>query len=149
LLFPSTPSAKGNRLVCIPRRNSDQKFIDAALWVKKNVLDGPVRIVSMQSEPQEQQTCQMLAEKFDTTDIRTTATIGELVDACSGAAHIVTERYHGALGGFFLGVPLTVVSQGAGDKLDEFRKLSQAGATPSELRTLATVGEQRLRSVLL
>lgn len=149
LLFPERGIEKlGNVIALIPRQNFGQSFIDAVTWTLQNVAGGSLRIISMQPDVEEMKTCAMLGEKFGVTDIRQVTNVRDIVEALSDAKHLVTERYHGALAGFVLGIPLSIVSQKKGDKLDEFRKLSEAGMMPAEFRGLALQGEERLRNVL-
>jgi polysaccharide pyruvyl transferase WcaK-like protein len=148
LLFPETRRGSGNVLVFIPRHNSGHRFSEAAAHAVSNIPHASIRIVSMQPDAEELRTCDAIAKHFGITEIRKTTGLDDLQVSLSDAAHLVTERYHGALAGFMLGVPLSTVSQKKGDKLDTFVSLCMAGLTPAKLRAEALTGEEQLRSVL-
>lgn len=103
--------------VIIPRGNSTQDFLDHCRSLAETSHRGSVRIVSFSPhDPQEQTLCRRLASMFMTHVIEVRSP-QDVLDALHGASHVLTQRYHGAIGALALGIPFTVIPQQKGDKL--------------------------------
>lgn len=135
-------------LALIPRMNSGEAFRKEVKKVLEQSSDLPVKLLLLQADyPEEKRTGELLAKEYGVTPI----SIESLTDLATHFMHtraVVTERYHAALLAFSMGVPVTIVSQKPGDKLDELRTLIQRGTKPSELHQLVANGEEALRQHL-
>ena len=104
-----------------------------------------ILIISMQPDDQkEREYCQKLAVALG-AQVHEVRSLQELSSALSGCSQLVTERYHGALAGMTMGIPVEIVSQVSGDKLDQLRREKRS---VGELRELVRRGEEALRSAL-
>ncbi len=136
-----------NVFTIIPRRNPSNLF-----WQQVEMTPiSPslsVEVVLLQPEdPEEQKVSRMIVERIARATVRPVHSTEELMMFLSHSAHCLTERFHGALAALAAGVPTTVVSQAAGDKLDEARKLAEEGSMAAAV-TLAEDGERALRDAL-
>lgn len=138
-------------LTIIPRKNSPETFIDRAAGL---VMDGDfvsVRIVSMQPDDEhEKAVCKKLKERVG-GEIVKAYTLDELKDALEGSARVLTERYHGALAAFGLGIPVYIQWQKEGDKLHVLSQFLANGSLETKLEHahgLVARGEQALRQAI-
>lgn len=121
-----------NILIIIPRKNSGISLLNKARsLVNRGGWEG-IRILSMEpDDPLEKAMVSRLAQEFSASVIPV-RTLTELCDQIGEAGMVLSERYHGGLAAMALGIPLEMVTQGTGDKLQTLRDI---GAV--DLRELA------------
>ena len=123
----SIHTSSQNILTLIPRRNSSVKFTEASQKAYESRTWDAVRIVSMQPDDvAESKFVGQLSSTFG-AETRTVDTLADLTSALADSGLVVSERYHGALAARALEIPLEIVSQRDGDKLDVLRDLSHFG----------------------
>lgn len=133
-------------LIIIPRFNSGKKLFDAVQKVLSvNKFDG-VAILMMQPSEDRRAAQALLKMLPDNTSLHDAITIDSLLKKLCGVSFVVTERYHGAMAAMAAGIPVEIVSQGAGDKLDGLRKMLESGVSIEELKARVRLGEETLRS---
>lgn len=76
-------------------------------------------------------------------------TLQKLIEEVSQASHVLTERFHGGIAALALGVPLTIISQGEGDKLSQLQPYADRKTPAHDLHALVARGESALRGVLM
>ena len=143
--FKKTASSR-NILVIIPRENSAAELFNACVLQMKNVWD-EIRILRFQSRQEARITAEILvlvphARTIDVTDV------SGLMTHLRDASFVVTERYHGALAALALGIPRKILSQVAGDKLDELRSVQRDPQGIALLLRQVEEGEDALRKYL-
>ena len=74
--------------------------------------------------------------------------LSKLCDELRNAVIVITERYHGAIPALVLDIPVTIISQCAGDKLDQLKEYASAKKSVSELQEKAKYGENALKNTL-
>jgi catechol 2,3-dioxygenase-like lactoylglutathione lyase family enzyme len=74
--------------------------------------------------------------------------VEQLLTEVAQGAEVVTQRFHGALAGLAVGIPVIIGSQAPGDKLSTLDALIKAGSAKERLLDLIGSGERSLRSVL-
>ena len=141
LLFSQAPrSHQTDALGLIPRANSGAEFFAKAQEAMRS-HPGAVRVIALQPE-EERGVCdalvRMSAERATVHPVRSAQ---ELLAALAPCSAVIAERYHGALAAIALGIPVTIVAQAAGDKLDA---LGTSGRTLAQLREQALEGEREL-----
>lgn len=136
-------------VVLIPRDNSGQPFRDAARALLDGMASvGRIDIASFKpNDPRERAVLDALVEDHPAARVHEIRDTRDLMEMLSTAEHCVTERFHGALAAAAAGIPTTVVSRDAGDKLDESRRLFDT-AVAEEAKRLVLVGEAALRTAL-
>ena len=136
--------SSGSILGVIPRQNSGEEF--RRLVMASVARDSPqsVRILSMQPESSsEREFCDSLARDVgNKATIVAVRSLSELSRELAQCSCVITARYHGALAALALGLPMEIVPQREGDKLDALRSVSRADV--ERLRTLVVEGEQEL-----
>lgn len=141
----------GNILAVIPRMNSGSAFVDAVRSAVADRRPDTVRILSMQPDAEEERrVCfSLLGIIGRGAEVRPVRTLLALIESLADCSHLVTERYHGALAAIALGLPVTIVAQRAGDKLDRLREQLGSGALDlAEQRSLIERCEHSLLEVL-
>jgi polysaccharide pyruvyl transferase WcaK-like protein len=130
-----------NCLVVIPRKNSGDAFRSA---VRAAVSGYPsVRILSFQpDDPAEAAYVRALAADVGGA-VAPVRSIAELQNGLRDAGEVVTERYHGAIAALALGIPMRIVAQREGDKLDVLRGLGVSAV--ADLLERVRRGEEALR----
>lgn len=141
-----------NVIVAIPRHNSDTVFRDAFVRLLKERAE-PVRLLSLQPDDAgERETLHLLqALNPGRVTIVPVLTLQTLTDEVAKASHVLTQRYHGAVAAVSLGVPVTICSQGEGDKLWALQEALERGDAAKELSESlerALHGEKALRAAL-
>lgn len=140
-----------NVFVTIPRRNSGKTFRAAALELMTNTSSvDEVQIVLMQPDDRAEQA---FAESLHAAlplpaTIVPVHTIDELMQETSGARHVLSQRFHGALAALACGSPLTVLPQGKGDKLWELKAFEGEHPDTGQLLEAVSTGESALREAL-
>lgn len=140
-----------NVFIAVPRHNSGADFRKRAqevITATQNIDE--VHIVLMQPDDRRESA---FAESLH-ADLPLPATIvpvrtlDELMEEVSGARHVLSQRFHGALAALAVGSPVTVLPQGEGDKLWEIKKYE--GERPDTAALVAAVqnGERALRAAL-
>lgn len=138
----------GRRLVVIPRTNSDDAFF-AEVRQKLTQDFTDVRILLMQPDATELRVGERIrklaggkAEVVPLTSVR------QLLDEVSTASEVVSQRYHGALAAIAMGVPVQVVPQHPGDKMDSLRAAADDTAIRSQWIEYVRIGAEALRTVV-
>ncbi len=144
LTVRDVPRTTGSALAVIPRMNSGPEF-DAAVGSARG-LSAMVKILSMQpDDPAESAVCERLARSLGNAEVIAVRTLESLSCQLAGCTSLVTARYHGALAGIAAGLPMEIIPQHPGDKLDALRSRLASGSTPQDLRRLAEAGERELQ----
>lgn len=140
-----------NLFVAIPRHNSGISFRREAqeIITRTSPID-EVHIVLMQpDDPAEQIFAESLhADLPIPATIVPVRTLDELLDEVSGARHVLSQRFHGALAALAAGSPVTVLPQGEGDKLWELKKFEGEHPDIESLLQSVSLGEDALRTAL-
>ncbi len=138
---------KRNVLAIIPRQNSDdQFFIEVSSAVAKPFDE--IRVLLMQPDEREHAIAKRIATMTPKALIVPILSLDQLLSEVSGAMEVVSQRYHGALAALALGVPVTIVPQMPGDKLDELRLLLRDPRRLSELTVRLRRGEEAMKKAL-
>ncbi len=132
----------------IPRQNSDdQFFVEVSSAVKKPFDE--VRILLMQPDESERSIAEKIrAMTGGTASIVPITSVHQLLTEISGAREILTQRYHGVLAALAIGIPVRIVPQTKGDKLDELKALQNDSKRLGECLMLVKRGEEGMRRVL-
>lgn len=138
-------STVGQRLVLIPRANSNEKFFEEAQKkLSENFSD--VRILLMQPDDTERRVgerlkamCSAPASVIELTSVQ------HLLDEVSTASEVLSQRFHGTLAAFAMGVPARSVPQHAGDKMDTLNERMNDGSARTALLTTVKTGADSLR----
>lgn len=150
LLFSrfSEPRTKTGMLTVIPRTC----LPDAFFGLLRNALtEKPKSVTILLMQPnEERKIAEELVRRCDgiPCSVRSPETLPELLRVIAASSRVLTARYHGALAAFALGIPCTICSQRAGDKLDAFRGAMSESGVLEKLLTLAKAGEHALRASL-
>lgn len=135
--------------VLIPRHNSGKNFLSALESHVTNLRHAEIIIALFQPDDRrERKTVETLRRTYPHASVRTIRTADDLMSLLATASHCVCERFHGALAAVAAGVPLSAVSQAAGDKISTVSarftgQNMQAGALEDIAR-----GELALREAL-
>lgn len=146
-----TKNVFNNILTVIPRKNVSDSF-----WITFDSLniDGRyehIRIVLLEPDHSMERAAaeELLRRSGDRGLILSVTNTEELLGAIDGSTHVLSMRYHGALAALGLGIPFTVASQGADDKLQSLVPYAAAtDADRGQLLALARAGEDALKKVL-
>jgi polysaccharide pyruvyl transferase WcaK-like protein len=131
-------------IVIIPRANSHHTFVNRAKDIYARGTFDAVSICSLEpGNPREKAVCETLLSIFPDSILHTIHAIDQLIDIVSSASFVLSQRYHGALIAFALGVPFDVIAQYDNDKLSSLLALNREDA----LR-LVNAGESALRRTL-
>lgn len=137
-----------NVLIVIPRNNSGatlREYMKNAL--ARDRFDS-ISILLLQPDDEAEvsyvQTLQTeLPIPTTTISIRS---IDAMIESLYDARVVLSERYHGALAALALGIPVEVIAQAEGDKLDALKGYIKKD--PAELRVLVDAGERALHAIL-
>jgi len=133
------------RLVIIPRANANEKFF-AAVEKKLTQHYRDVRILLMQPDATERRAGERLrALTGGKADVIELTSVTQFLDEISSAHTVVTQRYHGALAALAMQIPVEIVPQAAGDKMDT---LARAGNRTDEWLRAINTGAHALRDAL-
>lgn len=140
----------GDTLAVIPRMNSRGALEKAAKDLLMLKQPEEIRILSMQPEDAgEWKVCERLRDGLRSeASVHPVRSIHDLTRELLKCSSAVTERYHGALAAAAMGIPVEIVSQGLGDKLDELKNMLKSGVMIEELRARVKAGEDGLRTYL-
>ncbi len=137
-----------NVYVLIPRHTSGAAFRTTLENHATNLRHTEVVIALFQPDDRrERKVIEMLRVQYPQASVRTIRTADDLMELLATASHCICERFHGALAAVAAGVPLTVVSQAAGDKLEAVASLAQSREI-ERATGLAETGESALRAAL-
>lgn len=144
------PTNTKNVLVIIPRQNSQAILLDRAKHLLGTHAYDTMRIVSFQpDDPGEQEACCQLLLQCPTGSICPVRTVEDLEHAFADAAMVLTERFHGAIAAVAEGLPVEIISQAPGDKLDALRLFLKEHRSSELLHSAVQRGEQGLRDAIL
>lgn len=138
-------AGKKSAVVLIPRPHLSHDFV--AAMERQHALDStcPVRILLMQAgDPAEREIASRLQHLIPGSQIRPVPSLADVAREIVDADHVVSARYHGALTAFMMGASLTVISQGAHDKLHALQEFIRGGGTPEQLLSRAQDGVHAL-----
>ncbi len=142
------PKPASRRLVIIPRTNSDDTFFRIA-QEKLTEHFQSIRIVLMHPDIRERRVGERLrvltGERADIVDIYS---VQQFLDEVSAASEVLSQRYHGALAAVAMKIPVTIVSQNEGDKLDALRKTMTTGSHHNEWLMDIQKGREALQRAL-
>jgi polysaccharide pyruvyl transferase WcaK-like protein len=144
----SKASSSSKRLLIIPRTNSDAAFFSL---VQSKVKEGftDIRLLLMEPNAEEKHLAKRLADSLGVpSTIIDVMSVEQLLTEVAQGAEVVTQRFHGALAGLAVGIPVIIGSQAPGDKLSTLDALIKAGSAKERLLDLIGSGERSLRSVL-
>lgn len=129
-------------LLLIPRANSGSSFLAAA--AKAVASSDRVRILLLEPD-REQGIASKLSAIAPSADIVEIRFVKQFLNVLADASHVVTQRFHGALAALALGIPVEIIPQVSGDKLDALRAMA---AHQSPWNERIADGEAALRSAL-
>lgn len=134
----------------IPRANSAEAFEEVVRSAVARIHPDVIRIISMQPDSDEERhVCLSLVGKFSSiASAHPVRTIPELAQVLGDCAHVVTERYHGALAALAIGIPVEIVAQREGDKLAALRAAQDRPGAIDALRARLRTGEEELRKFM-
>ncbi len=138
---------KGRVLAIIPRQNSDDQFFIEVFSIASKPFE-EIRVLLMQPDEREYAIAKRIEKMAHKVSIVPILSLDLLLSEVSGAAEVLSQRYHGALAALALGVPVTIVPQMPGDKLDELRLLLRDPRRLSELTMRLRRGEEAMREAL-
>lgn len=132
-------------LVVIPRGNSTEEFMIAVSGKLAFGWD-VVRILLMKPGAEEHRIAGQIQSMTNApAQIVETVSVDQLLDEVATAQEVVAQRYHGALAALAMGVPVMIVPQEAGDKLDGLRAMQSAPVPRDELLRLVETGAEAFR----
>ena len=137
-----------HRLVLIPRANSNEKFFEEAQKkLSENFSD--VHILLMQPDDIERRVgkrlkaiCTVPALVIELTSVQ------HLLDEVSAASEVLSQRFHGTLAAFAMGIPARSVPQHAGDKMDTLNERMNDASARTVLLTTVKTGSDALRQAM-
>lgn len=140
------PSAQGqgDGVVLIPRSNPTDTFFQS---VRKIPLRTVQRILLLEPEG-DRQAAEELRRIFPDATVVDIRSVQDLLSSLRSAASVVTQRYHGAMAALAMQIPVTIIPQKSGDKLDALRVALESGAGDQWIN-LVLDGEQKLRKILV
>jgi len=133
----------------IPRANSYDEFM-VAVSVSLNKPWDFVKIILLQSSADERavgERIRRLVPGGVPVTIVDVHNFSELITSLSDVTEVVCQRYHGALAAMGLGIPVTIVPQREGDKLQELQVLVSTGRF-ADLSERVSLGQRALHSAL-
>lgn len=138
----------GRRLVIIPRTNSDENFFgDVRKKLAENFSD--VRILLMQPDAEERRVGERLRELSPANSlVISIMSIPQLLEEIGAASDVLSQRYHGTLAAFAMGVSARSVPQQPGDKMDTLNTVMQDGTARESMIQLVQQGAEGLRQAL-
>lgn len=129
----------------IPRHNSGEAFDRAVQDMLQARRPRSMEVLLFQpDDPRERAVGERLRRLLPGVALRPVSTIDHVMEAMGRSERCVSERFHGALAALAAGVPLTVVSQGEGDKLSQVRSLVGDPTRIAAAKNAAERGEKRL-----
>lgn len=136
-----------NVYILIPRHTSAEAF-DRAIDDAAIPSHATVEILTFQPDhPGEEKVVHRLQARYPQARVRVIRTVDDLMDALAGCALCICERFHGALAAMAAGVPMHIVSQAPGDKLESVRSFYASGDLEGVVRDVEQ-GEATLRQAL-
>ena len=148
-LFAKHPRKElGRKLVLIPRTNSGSTFFGE---VAKKMTEGftDVRVLLMQPEAAERRVgerlCRLCGAKTTVVEL---ASVQQFLDEVSAASEVLSQRYHGALAAFAMGITAMAVPQETGDKMDSLNGLMRKASARDELLQSVKRGADGLRQAI-
>ncbi len=137
-----------NLFILIPRENSGDAFRESAMrQLRSRKWDG-VHILSFApSSISETTYCRELGLLIPDSVLVPVHSIDTLLSELSGAAFVLTERFHGAVAALALGLPFAVISRAEGDKLAEMEAIAQSDGAAALMASVLR-GEDALREAL-
>ncbi len=109
-------------LLLIPRKNSGQKFLDAAAKACASRQWKEVMVLSLEPcNRREKKYCRMLCRHFGVATVTPIHSVHDLLACIANATLVISERYHGALAALALGKDTVMIARHDGDKLSSLR----------------------------
>lgn len=116
-VFKGTLHNSSKKLIIVPRANTSTEFLqEVHAQVAKGWEDIAVVLLEPEADTLAAQRTKEVAG--DTCRIVRAFAFDTLVSEVSGAAFVITQRFHGAIAALANGVPFRAVPQALGDKLD-------------------------------
>jgi polysaccharide pyruvyl transferase WcaK-like protein len=138
-----------NVFIIIPRKNSGENLENSIREYMNAHGATPCRIVLLEPDDvQEKKYTEQLLTLCPKASIASVRTAADLTGALRDASSVLTERYHGAIAALALGIPVTIVSQGSGDKLDALRLYADGARSLQELAAEVEKGSDSLLQAL-
>lgn len=138
-----------NVYVLIPRYNSGRTFSEALEFHATNLRHATIEIALFQPDDAgERKAVESLRRSYPQANVRTIRNVDDLMNLLSRASHCVCQRFHGALAAVAAGVPLSTVSQAAGDKISTVPEMFGRPEGWSSALTRIAAGEEALRQAL-
>ncbi len=138
-----------NVYVLIPRHNSGKSFLEMLDFHAANLRHAAIEIALFQPDDAgERRAVEALRKRYPQANIRTIRNVDDLMVLLSSASHCVCQRFHGALAAVAAGVPLSTVSQAAGDKISSVPEMFGRPEGWSSALARIAAGEEALRQAL-
>lgn len=137
-------------LAIIPRKNSGVRLLHRMQKRIENHGFESIKLISMQpGDATEESTIETLAQSINVpSTIIPVRTLQELEGAIQTCNCVLSERFHGGLIAWGLGIPVEIVTQAPGDKLSQLQGWVAQEGTDERFRALIRKGEDALRKVL-
>ncbi|MBP9850253.1 MAG: polysaccharide pyruvyl transferase family protein [Candidatus Peribacteraceae bacterium] len=136
------------RLVIIPRTNSHENFFsEVQKKLAENFTD--IRILLLQPDAAERRVGERLRELSSANaSVIAIMSISQLLEEIGAASDVLSQRYHGTLAAFAMGVPARSVPQEPGDKMDTLNTVMQDGTARESMLQLVRQGADGLRQAI-
>ncbi len=135
-------------LAIIPRANSGEQFFVALSGKLASGFD-EIRILLMQPEEERGVADRIVTMTHKNAGIVEIRSVDQLCSEIGAASEVLAQRYHGALAAIAIGVPVMIIEQVEGDKLQALRPLSGDSSLRGRSQDRVRDGESALRQVLL
>lgn len=146
-----------NVFIIIPRENSPKSFVECSVREARRSCEAGecthVRIVLLKPEdPEEKRIAMRIQSSLGQIpcQIIPVRSMREMCTALEHGRSVITQRYHGALAALAQEVPLTIVPQYQGDKLDALQRFiaEYGGTSKVKALELIQVGEREMHEFL-
>lgn len=134
-----------SNLIIIPRANATEEFY-RAVSSKLPEFGGNVTVLLLEPE-KEGHAMKRLQYMCEHCRVVSICTVDELLAEMSSGSYVLTQRYHGALAALALDVPVEIIPQAVGDKMDTLRESLQRDMKDSWLASVHS-GSEKLCEVM-
>lgn len=137
----------GQSLVIIPRANSNGRFFAAVSEKLRGQWDGiSILLLEPEREGGVARRLQAIAPGARVAPVRS---VGQLLTEMAPASSAIVQRYHGALAALAMNIPVEIVPQGAGDKMEALNtKITEQGSQSQRWLSAIDSGKKALEDIL-
>ncbi len=148
-LFAAYPKAAPRRrtLAVIPRANSGEMFFAR---VSEKLKEGWEAVTVLLLEPQSEEAVALRMQQIaPTCRVVKVTSVSQLLAEVAASSAAIVQRYHGALAAAAMEIPVEIVPQAEGDKMDALRHVLGEQNTRDAWLALIESGVMKLREALL